>query len=80
MVAQYYFHMESVPRTVNREDWYKTWREVRIQRKLNAKYIKEGNEWFRLNHVNMSPKVKKDYMDGMINPPLILGPYMDRQW
>lgn len=74
MGLAYYFHMESVPRTVTRTEWYKTWRQVRIDSKEHAKMAEKELKMFR----SAPDHIREQMLDHMINPPLVLGPYMDR--
>lgn len=74
-MTAYYFHMPDVPRTINREEWYKIWQEVRRRRKEVAAWnISRSN----LLTIELPDYMRKDIIEHLINPPLILGPYMNR--
>lgn len=79
MVALY-FIMEKVPRTVGRKEWYEIYRKVRVQRKECRTQESRLQELLREKGKEMHPRIRRDIMDSLIYPPLILGPYMDGQW
>lgn len=74
----YYFYMPHVPRTTTRAEWYKAWRDVRIGQHTSAAL--EKGRFDLLRNQNIPAKVRKDLMDNLINPPIVLGPFMDRQF
>lgn len=74
-MAEVFFYMPRVPRTVTREEWYKAWRRVRVLKKETAALNKITAE--QLHNPALPQRIKKDIMDNLIYPPLILGPYMD---
>lgn len=76
-MAEVYFYMPHVPRTVTREEWYKTWRRVRVLKKETAAMNKITTA--QLRRLDVPQHIKNDIMDNLIFPPLILGPYMDRK-
>jgi hypothetical protein len=71
-----YFVPFKIPRTVTRKEWYEIhrWRRV-TQKQLNATLLFEQE---KLRDPSTPSWVKRDLMNSMIYPPLLLGPYMDK--
>lgn len=77
MSLQLYFNSAKVPRTIGREEWKLCWRWVRVCRKRLAEQLEKEREL--LLWADLPSHIKHDIMDKMVNPPLLLGPHMDRK-
>lgn len=77
MTARYYFHPQSMPRTITREEWYRVWHDVRVGFRENKEALIKHNDFFQANYHRMPEHIKKQMLDEIIYPPIILGPYMD---
>jgi hypothetical protein len=72
-VAVVLFVLEKIPRTVGREEWYNIWRKVRRMRTEQ----KELDERICRLLPSMPTKIRQAEIDRIVNPPLLLGPYME---
>lgn len=77
MSLQLYFVPSKVPRTITRKEWYDCWRWLRITRKKLAEQLEQERMMLSVYGTTMLPEAKRDLMEKMINPPLLLGPYME---
>ena len=73
MAAQVYFHLQSVPRTISRTEWYTTWRKVRMMQNTQRLIERSERELLR---TPLPDNVRQDIFERMVNPPLLLGPWM----
>lgn len=71
------FDLDQVPRTVRRKEWYAAWRQVRIARREQKQHGERDREL--LKTLPAGP-YRRELIDRMVNPPILLGPYMDRPW
>lgn len=72
-----YFDITKVPRSTSREEWKNCWRRVRVLKK-ELLWANKGRIELLVEHKDiMPPKIKADLIDHLVNPPLLLGPYMD---
>lgn len=73
-----FFNPSMIPRTILRKEWYDIWRWKRTVEKQLAKDAEEARNNL-ITYGNTMPKyIKDDLINKMINPPLLLGPYMDK--
>lgn len=79
MSLQLYFVPTLLPRTISRKEWYDLWRWKRVmQQELTVAAWRE-TAFFREYGHTLTPEQRRDMLDRMVNPPILLGPYMDRQ-
>lgn len=85
MVALY-FVPSQCPRTWTKQEWKENYRWVRVMQKLlNAELEKRrdiiAQQWADLAIFGTTNphhlKMKEDFINNMINPPLLLGPGME---
>lgn len=74
MTAQVYFCMQLVPRTTTREEWYTGYRRVREMRRQQTHFAENARQL--LTKHNLDERIRRDIIDHMVNPPIILGPWM----
>lgn len=76
-MAEVYFHMQSVPRRIGREEWYEIYHGVRLLRREVA--VTNQAKADMLRRADIPDYIKNNIRDELIYPPLLLGPYMDRK-
>lgn len=72
MMLKLYFHGPSFPRCITREEWKEIWRWKRVQERELEKQAEEQRQLYLRYKDFMSPKMKSDIMDQMINPPILV--------
>jgi hypothetical protein len=69
------FVPEKIPRTITRKEWYEMWRWKRVTEKKLKEEVEKQFNFLRTYGTTMPDYQKKDLLDKLINPPLVLGPY-----
>ena len=77
MSLQLYFVPSKVPRTITKVEWYECWRWLRVCRKKLKEQLDKEVEMLRKD--DLPKHIRDDIASKIINPPLLLGPYMDRK-
>lgn len=72
-----YWNPSKVPRTLTREQWKECYRWVRITRKRLREELQKQQQFLATYGTTMPQIIKNDILDKMVNPPLLLGPYME---
>lgn len=70
---KYYFDPTKIPRSVEKTEWKQIWRSKRMIVKRLAEQENEMRN--RLRDKTLPNYVRKDIMDELVYPPLMLGPY-----
>lgn len=70
---RYYLDLEKIPRSVGRIEWKQIWRDKRVMEKKCI--IDEEQKITMLRLDNLSARIRRDLIDDIIYPVIILGPY-----
>lgn len=76
-MIQFYFVPSKLPRTWTKTQWKEAYRWVRVTRKELNKQAEKQMADFAAFGTTMPERMREDYMNNMINPPLLLGPGME---
>jgi hypothetical protein len=80
MVVRLYFDPRMLPRTMTRDEWRALDRWRRLIRKELAQQLEARREMIARLITDVSIFGRAAVLDDMVNPPLLLGPYMDQPW
>lgn len=69
------FDITKVPRNLSRQRWKDLWRWVRVVRGNLLKARMLQTERLRNHGHQMSDEQKRELIDRIVNPPIMLGPY-----
>lgn len=70
---RYHLDLDKIPRSVDRTEWKEIWRNKRVKIKELAHQENEMRN--RLRDKSLPSYVRKDIMEHLIYPPILLGPY-----
>jgi len=73
-----YFNPTMIPRTITRKEWKEIWRWKRITQSELAKAMQREIDYLVVYGNTLLPEQKQRMIDNIVNPPLLLGPYMDK--
>lgn len=73
------FDPSKIPRTISRQGWRKIWRWKRVtEKRLSEEFQKQHEAFVATGHL-WPEHVRAEYLDKLVNPPLLLGPYQDAE-
>lgn len=69
------FDLRKVPRTLSKIEWKKAWRDKRLLENSLRKHNADEMKMLQTQGHKLSDKQRKDLIDRIVNPPIVLGPY-----
>ena len=72
-----YFIPAKFPRTIKRAEWYEIWRWKRVTQKRLIEELETQRLMLSVYGATMPDYVRRNIIDNMINPPLLVHDRMD---